>query len=203
MKLLIFTDTHNSETAERKIVEKAKKFKPDIMLCCGDFTVFMHMTSEFLRKINKLGIKTYILHGNHEDEEIIEEECKKYKNIIFLHEKTVKINNLLIIGYGGGGFALKDSRFKLIEPIFKKAIKNCQNCKKIVMLHQPPYKSGIDLVYGEYAGNKTTKDFIIKNDIDYVFAGHIHETAGLEYKTKKTKYINPGPFGKIIEIDDK
>jgi putative phosphoesterase len=203
MKILIFTDTHGSEVAERKIVEKAKKHKPDIILCCGDFTIFMHRVEVVLKKINSLGIKTYILHGNHEEQRIIEGLCHRYKNIEFLHGRIARHGNNIIIGYGGGGFFVRDLNFEKIKVKFEKAINKCKNCRKIMILHQPPYKSGIDKVYGEYAGNLSTKKFITKNKIDYVFAGHLHETSGEEHKIGPTTYINPGPWGIILETKNK
>jgi uncharacterized protein len=200
MKILVFTDTHNSTVALKKVVEKAKKEKPDLMLCCGDFTIFMQLAVEVLDSINSLKIKTYIIHGNHEDAEIVDELCKKYKNIEFLHNKVVRHEDVLIMGYGGGGFAKLDSNFKEAEKKFENEIGKCRICKKIMIVHQPPHKTGIDLVYGEYAGNITTRKFIDKHKIDLVFAGHLHENAGKEFKVKYTKFINPGPYGKIIIV---
>lgn len=200
MKLLVFTDTHSSKTAEKKIIEKVKKYKPDLLLCCGDFSIFMHAAEEFLRKINSLKIKTFLIHGNHEDGKDIEELCKRHNHIEFFHNKIIKHDNVLFMGYGGGGFSLHDHDFKVVAKEFEKTIKKCKDCKKIILLHQPPHKSGIDLIYGENAGNKTTKKFIEKHKIHLVFAGHLHENSGMEYKIKSTKYINPGPLGKIIDI---
>ena len=56
-------------------------------------------------------------------------------------------------------------------------------------------------MYGEHAGCKNTKIFAEKYNVHFVFAGHLHENSGTEYKIKSTRYINPGPFGKIIEIE--
>ena len=204
MRILVFTDTHNSTTAWKKVVEKAKKHKPEILLCGGDFTIFMQHAKNILKDINKLKIKTYIIHGNHEDEEAIEDMCEEYNYIEFIHNKAVKHKDLLIMGYGGGGFAITDYEFKIMSKQFERAIKehtkNKKDVKKILLLHQPPHNSGIDMVYGEFAGNKTTKKFVEKYKIEFVFAGHLHENSGKEFNIKGTRYINPGPYGKIVEI---
>ena len=200
MKLLVFTDTHNSSTAEKKIIEKADKNKPEIMLCAGDFTIFMNDAEKFLKKLNSLNITTYLIHGNHEDEDDVKKICKKFKNITFLHNLVAIHKNLLIMGYGGGGFSYHDSMFEIAAKQFEKVIRQYKHHKKILLLHQPPHKSGIDLVYGEHAGNINTKRFIEKHKIHVVIAGHLHENSGMEYTIKETKYINPGPFGKIINI---
>ena len=200
MKLLVFTDTHGSAVAEKRIIEKAKKHNPDLMLCCGDFTIFMHEADDFLNKIDKAGIDTYLIHGNHEDEDVIENLCKNLKHVQFIHKKIIQHKNVLIMGYGGDGFSLHDPKFLVTAKSFEELIKKYKDHTKIIILHQPPHKSGIDLIYGEHAGNKTTKDFIKKHKIHFVFAGHLHENSGKEFKKKSTNYVNPGPYGKIINI---
>lgn len=200
MKILVFTDTHGSEVALQKVIRKAKKYKPEIMLCAGDFTIFMHKIEEEMKKINCLKIKTFIIHGNHEDEQKVEELCKNLKNIEFIHKRIVRYGNLLIMGYGGGGFGSEDKEFLVSARTFETFFKKHKNCKKLLLLHQPPHRSGIDLVYGEHAGNKTTKTFIDKHKIEFVVAGHLHENSGKEFTMKRTRYINPGPWGKIITI---
>jgi Icc-related predicted phosphoesterase len=203
MKILAFTDTHSMEHAEDKILEKAWKHKPDFLLCAGDFTMFMRDALAFFKKISSLKIKTYLVHGNHEDEFEIAKLSKKFPHVQFIHEKHVVHDDFLIMGYGGGGFSYRDERFEKISKNFKKAIDSCKQCKKILLLHQPPHGTGIDLVYGENAGNKSTRQFVEKHNIDIVLAGHLHENSGKQIKIKSTYYINPGPLGKILEFKKK
>jgi uncharacterized protein len=200
MKILVFTDSHNSTLAKRKIIEKAKKYKPELLLCAGDFTIFMQHAKEELRWIDNLKIKGYIIHGNHEDERSIKALCMSLKNVEFIHNKAARYKNILIFGYGGGGFSTKDVEFNAAAKEFEKSMDECKECKKILLLHQPPHKSRIDLVYGEFAGNKTTKQFADKHKIELVLAGHLHENSGKDFIIKKTRFVNPGPWGKIIEI---
>jgi len=201
MKLLVFTDTHSSDEAEKEVIAKAQKEQPDIMLCCGDFTIFGSQPKRFLKKMNALKIPLYLIHGNHEDEDEIAMLSEKYKYVEFMHNKAVRHDNLLIMGYGGDGFSLEDPFFDIVAKVFEKKIKEHSETTKILMLHQPPHKSHIDVIYGEHAGNKSTKRFIVKNKLQFVFAGHLHENSGVKHKTKHTHYINPGPYGEIIEIE--
>ena len=200
MKLLVFTDTHGSERAEERIIKKAKRNKPDALLCCGDFTIFMHEPERFLQRMNALNIPLFLIHGNHEDEDEVEKLTTKYEHITFIHNKITRHKNIVVMGYGGDGFSLKDPAFKKIARQFQKELEKHSDAIHILLLHQPPHKSGIDLIYGEHAGNMTTKEFIEKQKIHVVFAGHLHENSGKEHKDKHTRYINPGPYGRIIRL---
>ena len=67
MKLLAFTDIHGSLTALKRIEQKIKSEKPDLLVCAGDISIFEHGIVGILKKLNKLNKKIIIVHGNHED----------------------------------------------------------------------------------------------------------------------------------------
>ena len=200
MKILAFVDTHTSIKALQRIGKKAKKDKPDLILCAGDISIFEHGIEYALYFLNKLKKPVLIIHGNHEREIFLRKVCKLFKNIAFIHKSHYKKNNLIVLGYGGGGFALRDSAFKKTSRKFKKIIGKNQDKKIILMLHGPPYGSKVDKIVGQHAGNKDFTDFIKKNRIDYVICGHLHENFGKAGKIKKAIVMNPGPYGKIIRI---
>ena len=62
------------------------------------------------------------------------------------------------------------------------------------------YKTKLDLLVGQHHGNKTFRNFIIKNRIDMHICGHLHENFNKKDNIKKTEIINPGPYGKIVKI---
>ena len=71
----------------------------------------------------------------------------------------------------------------------------------ILVTHQPPYKTALDPIYGEHVGSTSIRKFIKEHQPDYCITGHIHENEGKTDKLGKTIIVNPGPAGKIIEID--
>ena len=83
---------------------------------------------------------------------------------------------------------------------FKKLINHNKDKKIVLVTHAPPYKTRLDKLAGGHCGNKSIRQFIDKNRIDLLICGHLHENFGKEDRIKKTKCINPGPFGKIVEI---
>lgn len=197
MKILCVVDTHGSKKAMKEIKKKAKEV--DIIVCCGDITVFGIEQEEILKKWDSLGKQVLMLHGNHEDNLELKEHCDNTENIKFMHRAILKKDDVVFLGYGGGGFALTDPKFEKWVKFVEKKIKKGK--KIVLLLHGPPYGTKIDeLTKGTYCGNKSYMAWIKRKHPKLVVTGHIHENFERKQKIGKTLLINPGPFGKIIEI---
>ncbi|MBI2557845.1 metallophosphoesterase [Candidatus Woesearchaeota archaeon] len=200
MKILAFTDIHGSLSALKRIRQKVKFQNPDLLVCAGDISLFERGLVNILRKLNKFNKKTIIIHGNHEDDSLFAKYSKSFKNIIFVHKKHFLEQNVLFLGYGGGGFALVDREFERFSARFKDLIKNNLDKKIVFLTHAPPYKTKLDKIMQGHCGNKSFRNFVEKTKVDLMICGHLHENFGKGDKINKTKIINPGPFGKIIEV---
>jgi len=200
MKLLAFTDLHLSDIALKKIKAKIKKNKPDLLVCAGDVSIFEEGLDIILNKLNNLKKKIILVNGNHESDRVMKKLCSKYKNLIFIHKKHYKYDNYIFLGYGGSGFALIEPGFYNTGEKFNKIVKKNKDKKIIFVTHAPPYKTRIDLIVDNHCGNKTFRNFIVKNKIDLHICGHLHENFNKKDHIKKTEVINPGPYGKIIKI---
>ncbi len=201
MKILAFTDAHGSVKALKSIEHKNKVHNPDIILCAGDISIFENNIFQILKKLNKLNKKIVIIHGNHEDASTFVKCSKLLKNIIFIHKNHFYIDDALFLGFGGGGFSMVDKEFEnKISLKFKKMINENKNRKIILLTHAPPYRTRLDRLSGGHCGNKSFRNFVEKNRVDIMICGHIHENFGKEDCIKKTRIINPGPFGKIFVI---
>ena len=199
MKILAFTDIHGSLHAIRRIEQKIRTQKPDLLVCAGDISIFENGVMGILRKLNKLNKPLIIIHGNHEDASTFVKLSKSFKNINFIHKKHFIKDNVLFLGYGGGGFSIVDRDFERISHTFKKIIKDNNDKEIILVTHAPPYKTKLDRLVEGHCGNKSIRNFV-ENKIDLLICGHLHENFGKEDKIGKTKIINPGPFGKIIVV---
>ena len=200
MKILAFTDIHGSLSALRRIGQKVKSQNPDLLVCAGDITIFERGIIAILRRLNKLNKKIIIIHGNHEDSSTFIKFSKLFKNIIFIHKKSFIEDNVLFLGFGGGGFALVDKKFEKVSIKFKKIVNDNKDKKIILVTHAPPYKTKLDKLIQGHCGNKSIRHFIERNKIDLLICGHLHENFGKEDKIGKAKVINPGPYGKIVEV---
>ena len=194
MKLLVFGDIHGSLSALKKIEEKSRH--ADLLLCHGDLTIFEQDIDYIMKKLDKLNKEILLTHGNHESEDILKRLSSHYKNIIFIHNKRIIKDNILILGWGGGGFSIRDQKF---EKFIKKHKEEIRKHKTILLVHVPPYGTKTDRIGKGHVGNKSVRDFIYEYQPLLVVCGHIHEGFG-EDRIKKTLIINPGPYGRVIEI---
>lgn len=196
MKIVVFADPHESLTAIKEVEKKSKD--ADLIICAGDISIFEQELEAFMVRINKIGKPILLIHGNHEGEHITDTLCHGLKNLIFIHKKFHRIDDYVFIGYGGGGFDDYEEDFEHFIEKNKSKIK--PDDKVILITHGPAYGTKLDIIGGEHRGCKSyTKYIKILNPVLYV-CGHFHETFGAKDKLGKTRLINPGPKGEIINI---
>ena len=115
-----------------------------------------------------------------------------------MHKKVIMIQDILFIGFGGGGFERSTPE---MEDFFKKHEKSIKNARKAVFItHAPPYNTKLDSINRSHNGNNTTRNIIIKYQPDLVFCGHFHENWEKSDVLGNSKIFNPGPFGRVLEL---
>ena len=193
MKILAFSDVHGSTTSLRILGKKAKK--ADVLICAGDFTRFEENMGKVLKTLNSFGKKVMLVHGNHESPGKVAKMAKNLKNMKYVHKKTFSLGEYVFVGHGGEGFALSSPDFEkyAAKLSFKK------KDKVVLINHQPPYKTKLDYIWAHH-GNKSYRKFILKVKPVLAVCGHLHETAGMEDKLNRTRLINPGDRGILIEV---
>jgi Icc-related predicted phosphoesterase len=194
MKILAFTDIHSSKKYFSNLKSKAKE--ADILVCAGDITLFEQDIEYIIEELNNLGQKLLLIHGNHEDPTLVEVLCKSKKNIIFLHKKTFEFENITFLGFGGGGFSLREPEFES----WSKSL-NLKNKKIVFIHHAPPFGTNLDLLGGSHRGCDSYKEFILDFQPIISISGHFHETFGFEDTVNNTLMINPGPKGTLIKLN--
>ena len=198
MKILAFTDSHSNRLVLNAIKSKAIKEKPDLVICCGDISMFGNGLEAVARFLNDLNIKTLIIPGNHESEEEIKMICNKNKNLINLHKGLYEVKEFQILGWGTGGFSFIEEEFERLSKQFKRSLD--KNKKLILVTHAPIYGTKLDLLSFGHRGCKSTRKFVEETQPVLTLCGHFHENFDKQDKINKTLIINPGPEGTIIEI---
>ncbi len=199
MKILAFSDLHSDMAILKKLKKKAKSEKVDLIIAAGDLSMFENGFDIILYELSTLNIPLFLIHGNHETRQFAEAESKNFKNAVFIHKKAVVKENILFLGWGGGGFATSDKELDSYSPVFRKAISKNKGKKIVIVMHGPPYKM-LDWVYGRNVGCRSRAKFVNEVKPDLIICGHVHECAGKTAKAGKITIINPGWEGKVIKI---
>lgn len=201
MKLLAFTDIHADFDAARKVCSLAKREKADLMLCVGDMTLFGNGLSDMIR-IFDIGIPLLIIAGNHETFAQIKGIEKKFDFIKNIHLKTFKKGDIIIFGCGGSGITPNNTPNEIRENNFKDMLSKFKNGNENLILatHEPPYDTKLDFI-GSHNGSRQIRRFIEEHQPLYSICGHFHENEGKQDRIGKTIIINPGPSGRIIELN--
>jgi Icc-related predicted phosphoesterase len=196
MRILAFVDSHGNKRAMEALEREART--ADLLVCAGDVSVFEQDLDKILRKIDSWGKPVLMLHGNHESEADMVKACKGLQNVEFFHKKAKIINNILFIGYGGGGFEKKTPELADFFKSHEILLNSCE--KKVFLFHAPPLDTKLDLIGSSHNGNQTEKELILRYKPGLVVCGHFHENADKRERTEGGVLINPGPAGWLIEL---
>lgn len=201
MKLLAFSDVHMRGQCIEAISKKAAESKPDYLVCAGDLSIFEEELQPMIDRLARLKIPIIAIHGNHEGEHPFQKALGKAGKSVWLHKRAVDIDGVLFIGYGGGGFSQIEPGFDEWARTIERRLEGFD--KAVLVTHAPPYKTALDeIAPGCNAGVKSFRSWIMRHNaqVKLAICGHIHETAGREDHIGRTRVVNPGPKGKIINL---
>jgi Icc-related predicted phosphoesterase len=106
-----------------------------------------------------------------------------------------------LFGCGGANIGVgqlsEDEIYKVIKKGFDK-VKDMG--KKILVTHVHPSGSKMEKFTEFFPGSSGVRKAIDQLKPDILLCSHVHEAEGIEEKIGKTKVINVGKKGKIIEI---
>ena len=195
MKILAAGDLHGDSSQTKKLAEKAKKEKVDLVILAGDITSNIE-TKNFLKPFKDNNQKVLLIPGNHDSFATVDFLAELYgmKNI---HGYSLKFNDIGVFGAGGAvGFDTTESE---LFDILKKGNDALKNLKKKIMVTHMHAKDTLSEISG-FEGSHAIRKAIEKFQPDFFIHSHIHEAEGLEEKIGKTRVINVGKEGKIIEV---
>jgi Icc-related predicted phosphoesterase len=200
IKILAASDIEGDSKLAKKLANKAEKEGVDLVVLCGDITSFRE-TKDIIKPFKDKNKKVLIVPGNH-DSFATADFLAEFYGIRNLHGYSVKYDNVGFFGAGGAEdlpfFPGHITEKELFETL-KKANSGLRGIeKKIMVTHMHPSDSLSEFsgIRGSRAITKAIKEF--KPDI--LLHGHIHEASGAEEYIGKTKVLNVGREGKIIEI---
>jgi len=200
LKILAAGDIHGDKGLAESLAEKAQKEKVDLVILCGDLTMMEQSTEGIVGPFVKRGEKVLLIPGNHETIATADFLAELY-NSKNLHGKGVRYKEVGIFGAGGANIGLfqipEEEIFSLLGAGYDK-IKYLQ--KRIMVTHVHPEGSKMEKFTKFFPGSSGVKKAIDTFKPDILLCSHVHEADGIEEIVGKTKVINVGRKGKIIEL---
>lgn len=196
LRILAAGDIHGDANLSKKLAEKATKEKVDLIVLTGDL-IGINPTKNIIQPFIDRGQKVIFVPGNWESKEDVKNLIKQYK-IKNLGEHYLKYKGVGFFGLGNEDWALYLDDEKSLKHL-KKDFDKIKNLEKTIMVshsHAAGTKSELSGIPGSEGLRKAIKKF----QPDFFLHSHIHELEGIEEKLGKTKIINVGRKGKIIEI---
>ncbi len=201
MKILAAGDIHGDQSLATRLAEKAEKEKVDLVILTGDITHFDESPDNIIGKFLKKKKKVLFVPGNHDSFATADFLVNLYgvKNI---HGYSVKYEDIGIFGCGGAniGPVTKFQEKELFDVLQKgfKEIKYLQ--KKIMVTHVHPSDTTMEKFSDFIAGSSGVKKAVEEFKPDFLLCSHVHEAEGIEEKIGRTKVINVGKEGTIINL---
>jgi Icc-related predicted phosphoesterase len=195
-RILAAGDFHGDSDISKKLAARAEKEKVDLVILTGDL-IGMIPAKNIVKPFIDKKQRVIFVPGNWETSEEANAIEKKY-NIKDVSKHYLKYKDVGIFGAGAANWALYPDEEKTFEHLRKEheKIKNLE--KKILVSHL--HAAGTKSELSGFPGDEALRKAIEKFQPDLFIAGHIHELEGAEEKIGKTRVLNVGKNGKIIEI---
>lgn len=198
LKILAASDLHGDAKQIRKLAQKAEKENVDLVVLCGDITGWSE-TNNLIKPFKDKNKKVLLIPGNWDSFATADFLANIY-GVRNIHGYSVKYENVGFFGAGGAeapgpGATTEEEIFRTLVKAYS-GIKGIE--KKIMVTHQHP--AGSLSEFSGIEGSKSIEKAIKKFKPDILIHGHIHEAGGIEEMIGKTRVINVGRDGMIIEI---
>jgi Icc-related predicted phosphoesterase len=198
MKLLIFSDIHGNHQA----LERLMAIEADYYFAAGDLVNWGRGLEACGKILMKRAGKAYVLPGNHESETQIATFCTQFGFENF-HGQTLKIGEHHVAGLGYSSPTPFNTPGEYSEPELAAHLARFEKLNPLVLIcHAPPFDTALDRIReGVHGGSRSVRDFIDRHQPGHFFCGHIHEAEGAEITIGKTKAVNVGKRGYLLELN--
>ena len=200
MKILASGDLHGDIGLARKLADRAEKEKVDLVVLCGDITNFEMSTDNLIGPFAAKKQKVVLIPGNHETIATADFLAQRY-GATNLHGYSIKTGDVGLLGCGGANIGLFQLEEKEIYDLLKKGHEYIKDMKtKIMVTHVHPSDTKMGKFTKIFEGSTGIRKAVDTFKPDILLCSHVHEAEGIEEMVGKTRVINVGKQGKIIDI---
>ncbi|MFH0712004.1 MAG: metallophosphoesterase [archaeon] len=193
LRILAAADLHGSLDIARKLSVKARKNKVDLVVLAGDIYGYAEGDEDILGAFAEAGQKVVFVPGNCDFDEEHEMLKKKAKSI---HNYYVTYGDVGIAGIGNPNWKLSLDENDLVE--MRRNFEMMKPKKRILVSHL--HAAGTAAEFSGIAGDEIVRRAVDEFEPDLLIAAHIHEGEGIEDRIGKTRVVQVGRRGKIIEV---
>jgi Icc-related predicted phosphoesterase len=199
MMAVIFSDIHGQLPALAKLMSQPA----DVYFAAGDLVNWGRglaaVGAAMTRFANHKPV--YVMPGNHESARDIETFCTEFGFVNF-HGVTAELGGVRFAGLGFSTPTPFGTPGEMSEEAMAAALKKFTEYKPDVLIcHSPPLDTPLDQIHeGLHAGSRAVREFIDQHQPAHFFCGHIHEAEGLVYQMGRTRAMNVGKRGYVLEF---
>ncbi len=199
MRILGAADFHGDVSLANKLAEKAVKEKADLVILCGDL-MEEDSTENIIKPFIDKHKKVLLISGNHESIATAD-FLATLNDAKHLHGYSVKYEDVGIFGCGSANCGIHGLAEEEILETLKEGHKKIAYLKKRIMVtHVHPKYSTMAKMSEQNWGSIGVSKAIKELKPDILLCSHLHEAEGIEETIGKTRVINVGTQGKIIDI---
>lgn len=200
LRILAAGDIHGDTSAAKRLAEQAEKESVDLVVLSGDLTYAETSTEGIIGPFAKKHKKVILIPGNHETVATADFLAELY-GATNLHGYSIKYKDVGLFGCGGANIGLFQLSEEEIFDLIKRGYERIKDMKKkILVTHVHPSGSLMEKFSNIFPGSDGVKKAIDTFKPDILLCSHVHEAEGIEEMIGKTKVINVGKKGKIIDV---
>lgn len=199
MRLLAFSDIHN----DYKALERLVNIEADYYFAAGDMASWSRGLDPCGEILKRRGDKVYVLPGNHESVELIRTFCARF-GFHHFHEQQMQVGRYYVAGLGYSNPTPFNTPGEYSEAQLEQHLERFAGLKPLILIcHCPPYGTALDRIHDDvHAGSTAVREFIDRYQPEHFLCGHIHEAGGVSAGIGKTRGVNVGKQGFLLELDE-
>jgi Icc-related predicted phosphoesterase len=197
MKLLAFSDIHG----DRAALERLMAMEADFYVAAGDLTNWARGFEPLGETLARRAPRVWVLPGNHEHASQIASFCLQY-GLNPLHGKSFLAGPWHIAGFGHSNPTPFNTPGEESEEEIARHLEPFATLQPMVLIcHCPPNNTPLDeATPGRHLGSTAVAEFVRRVQPAWFLCGHIHEASGRSAELGRTKGVNVGKRGYLLEL---
>lgn len=198
MRLLVFSDIHGKKSALERLMDT----EADYYFAAGDLANWGQGLEQLAPVLQKRADRMYVIPGNHESEADIARLCEEFGFHNF-HGQTIQIEGYTVAGLGYSNPTPFHTPGEYSEQELAARLEKFAGLNPLILIcHAPPKDTKLDRAgEGQHFGSTAVRDFIVRNQPDYFYCGHIHEAAGQQDIIGRSIGWNVGTRGQVLDLN--